>query len=304
MQTNRKSLNLLVVSGPQAGASLVLSQSAHRVGSGLDCDIVVADPRLAASHFTLENASGLDDASTMALRALEAEVWVQNGPVLQPGEACPIRRPLRFTAGGTQFLLDPQVDSPVTNTATAGHGWRSRMAATAILAIGAVTLLVVQATPAGTATVASLSTVASALEHAVAATSPDRPVAAEITAALADRLAAAGLAGVHPNMSVDGMIEATGAMSPEQQVAWSDVKRWFDGAYGARTVLVDRVTLSTPAAPLSIAAVHPGASPFVIDRSGQKLFPGSKLPGGWVVDTIEATHVLVRRNGQALAVRF
>lgn len=292
--------NLLVKSGPQAGALLTLLPGSHRVGKSFDCNIVLADPLLAAAHFALEDASGPNNAPALALRALDAEVRIQGGPVLRSGESYPVRWPLSFTAGGTQFRLELPVNTP----ASAGPGWQSRVAMLAVLAIGAITFLVVQATPAGTATVADLSAVAPVREHVIAATSPARPVAAELTAALADRLATAGLAGVHPSMNADGVMEAAGTVLPEQQAAWSDVKRWFDGAHGARTVLVDRVALSAPAAPLSIAAVHPGASPFVIDRSGQKLFPGSSLPGGWVVDTIEPTQVLVRRNGQALAVRF
>lgn len=301
MQVIGKSLSLAVESGPQAGASLMLLPGTHRIGSGLDCDIVLADPLMAPAHFALE------DTPVAALRALDAEVRVQGGPVLRPGEARAIRRPLRFTAGGTRFRLDP----PAPAAAAATPGWRSRAAMATVLATAAVILLVAQATPAGTASVASLPApmaAASTLERGPAATAPTQIPAhatdADPAAALAGRLAAASLAGVHSRVGADGTMEAAGTLSPEQQAAWSDVKRWFDGAYGARVVLVDHVALSAPAAPLSIAAVHPGASPFVIDRSGQKLFPGSDLPGGWVVESIEPTHVLVRRNGQALAVRF
>ena len=96
MQPATQCITLTVESGLQAGVSLALPVGVQRVGSGLDCDIVVADPQLAAAHFALEGEP------VPMLRALDASVQPQGSPSLQPGEACRIDRPLRFTAGGVE----------------------------------------------------------------------------------------------------------------------------------------------------------------------------------------------------------
>lgn len=206
---------------------------------------------------------------------------------------------MRFTAGSTRFRVDAADDL----LPPAHPDWRSRLVAPATIAVTAAALLVIQV-PRGDSSVSPRPPIERVASLRVAEAVPSMPTLADLADVLSSRVAAAGLSGLRVRVGADGALEASGSLSPDRQAAWADVKRWFDGRHGGRAVLVDRVGLSTPAAPLSVAALHAGTSPFVIDRTGRKLFPGSELPDGWLVDSIEPTRVLVRRGDQVMAVRF
>lgn len=293
MQTIDQGGILTVEDGPQAGASLLLQPGSTLVGSDLDSDVVVTDCLMAAAHFVVECGPAV------VLRAVAADVRLHRGACLRPGEAHATVSSMRFTAGGTGFRLDAMQ----ARVPAACPDWRSRLAAPAAIVVTAAALLVVQV-PHGDTSVASRLPIDRVAPVQLAGALPSVPTSADLVEALSGRMVAAGLSGLRSGVGADGAVDVSGSLSPDQQAAWADIRHWFDGHYGGRAVLVDRAGLSAPTAPLSVAALHAGASPFVIDRSGHKLFPGSELPDGWRVDSIEPSRVLVRRGDQVLAVRF
>lgn len=293
MQVIDQGCTLIVENGPQAGASLLLQPGLNLVGSGLDSDVVVTDCLMATGHFMVECGPAV------VLRVLAADIRLQSGARLLAGRTHTVRGRVRFTAGSTDFRVDI-IDSLVP---PARPYWRSRLAAPAAIAVTAAALLVIQV-PRGDSSVSPRPPIERVASLRVAEATPSMPALTGLVDMLSSRVAVAGLSGLHVKAGMDGALEVSGSLSPDQQAAWADVKRWFDGRHGGRAVLVDRVGLSTPAAPLSVAALHAGTAPFVIDRTGRKLFPGSELPDGWLVDSIEPTRVLVRRGDQVMAVRF
>lgn len=282
---------LTIESGPQQGATLELKAGQNRVGVSLDNDVVVSDTSISAAHFVLECGS------PSVLRALEPGIRLESGATLRTGQLYSSRQSFLFSVGNTLFRFDQSVTSPPPDRAD----WRIRLVAPAALAVCALCLLVVFAPAAGTTGIIRPPP-GKPTVHPVSMPSPtDR---ATLTRVVALRLEAANLPDLNTGSVADGAISVSGDLTPEQRISWNETKQWFDGAYGSRAVLIDRTRSTTSLAPLSIAAVNPGPSPFIIDRSGQKLFPGSKLPNGWTVDRIEAERVVVRRDGQVLAVRF
>ncbi len=293
MQNIDQGCTLTVENGPQAGASLLLKPGSNLVGSDLDSDIVVTDGLMAAGHFMVECGPAI------VLRALAADVHLQGGKRLGPGETYTACGQVHLMAGSTRFRMD----APKSSVSSVSLDWRSRLAGPAAIAIAAVALLVIQV-PRGDSSVSPRPPLDGTASLRVAKVVPSVPTSADLVEALSGRVLAAGLSEVRSGIGADGAVDVSGSLSPGQQAAWADIKHWFDDRYGGRAVLVDHVGVSMPTAPLSVAALHPGASPFVIDRTGHKLFPGSELPDGWRVDSIEPTRVLVRRGDQVLAVRF
>lgn len=277
---------LTIVSGPQAGACLSLGAGAHRVGGDLENDVVVSDAALAAGHFEIEHGNGT------VLRACSTVLRLADGSQLSEGGLMPVAGMCHFHMGGTEFRL----------AAAAPAGARSprRLAAPAAAIAACVAAVLVMSAPGAESN--------AALGQPPRTAAPDvttAPSATEVAAALGDRLAGAGLAGLQPAVGTDGTVAVSGSVSPDQKTGWAEVRRWFDSRYGGRVMLVDRVGTTVAVAPLSVAAVRPGGdAPFVIDQSGRRLFIGSAVADGWVVAAIDPTHVTVRRNAETLAVRF
>ena len=134
--------------------------------------------------------------------------------------------------------------------------------------------------------------------RAAAAPAPD------LLGALKARLADAGLDAVTAAQGSDGTLMLAGVIPPAREPALRDVQRWFDGASGARTVLVSTVRVAAEKPPLAIQAAWTGADPYVIDGAGQKLFVGAGLPEGWSVLSIASGTVLLERGARRLAVHF
>lgn len=280
---------LTIENGFQFGAALPLQPGVHRVGGDLTNDVVVIDPELTDSPFSVEHGKAT------RLHATSTDLRLQNGSVLRAGRSITVRSPLNFSAGSTRFHLDPN-KGEARRTFSRGSQVTTFVAA----ALLGAALLVITASPAET----SPSSVATIASDRVVAKAPEFSVA-EVAKSLSSRLHVSGLAGLRSELDTDGTVTVAGSLLPGQQPAWSSVKQWFDSTYGMKIALIDRVSLNKVAAPLSVAAVRSdGASPFVIDQSGQKLFVGSSLPGGWTVDAIEQTRVLVKRNSEMLAVSF
>ena len=276
---------LTIEAGIQAGATLALSPGVHHVGASLDDDVVVVDAALGARHFTVEHHG----ATT--LRTQAAALRLDGGSELAAGSSLRVDGSLRFRVGQTSFRLD---------AAPAPHARTRRLAAPFFGVVSCIAATLVMSTPGAE----SNATLGLPLPDHVFAVAAATPSTAEVAAALGDRLAAGGLSGLQPASIADGTVEVSGTVSPGQRPGWAEARRWFDATYGGRVILVDRVGAAA-ASPLSIAAVRPGSdAPFVIDQSGRRLFVGSEVADGWVVASIEATRVMVRRDAQTLAVRF
>ena len=52
------------------------------------------------------------------------------------------------------------------------------------------------------------------------------------------------------------------------------------------------------------AAVWAGASPYVVDDHGDKLFIGAAIGGGWTIQAIQAGNVVVQNGQQKVAIRY
>lgn len=286
---------LSIESGLQTGASIPLLAGTCRVGAGLANDIVVADPALAATHLVLEHGP------TLVLRAVDGDVDI-DGKRLRPGQSRRVHGLLRFRAGSTVFRLDIARVPPARAAAI-------RAAPVGLIVVATAALLMMPSSQ-GEGSTAHLVRVEPAKTASVEAsyTSPglaSAPTPLQATDAVRARFDRSSLGALHVDAGADGAVVVSGSLTPEQRAGFTDAKRWFDAQFNGRAVLVDHVTVAATVPPLTVAAVRAGgAEPFVVDRAGRKLQPGSSLSDGWVLDRIETDRVTVRRGDQTLAVRF
>ncbi len=280
---------LCVLDGPQAGARVALPAGRHFVGGGLDNDVVVCAVGLAASHFVIESGP------RAVLRAGSASLRLADGTVLAGEGAREAGAVLRFQAGGTSFCLESHLVRPRR---------AAQRAATPVVALAACAVAALMLSAPGAESSSSLGRVLpdAAWPPTAAARAPN---ARTVAAALAERLDAAGVAGLLARPVADGSVEIGGSLAPGDAAAWAELLRWFDATYGNRVVLVDHAERSARRAPLAIAGVRlAGDASCVIDGSGRHLSVGSDAGEGWVIGAIEASHVTLRRGAETLSVRF
>ena len=295
---------LTIESGAQSGARTTISPGLHSVGADLGSDVVLFDPVLAGTHLTLEREAGEREPGGIRLRALGGPVSLADGTELAPGEATLCRGSTRFRAGGTSFRLDnPRTAQPRPARRLPARRLTGRAALVGLGLGAACTLAAAVGITLAAAPTAEAVLPPARAEAKAAPVRPASPVAGVLEAVRA-RLASAGFETVSLAALPDGSVAARGQIAPPQEAAWRDVERWFDGAYGGRAVLVDQVRVAAEAPPLAVQAVWPGRNPYVVDGSGEKLFVGAPLPGGWTIEGISAERILLRRGGQTLAVRF
>lgn len=293
---------LIVEGGVHREARASLKAGPNRAGAAPDNDIVLFDLGPAKTPFALNYRGG-----AVVLHAVDAPVELSGRKILAVGTSKRCSDGLRFTSGGIPFRLE--LASPKLNRPAQPVRFRLRsylpvltggLLCTALLGLVASLNLA----PSVEASGISSETTGSIPATAVQSASESGQQLAATLQGLRQHLAGSGLDSIALSSEPDGSIEARGQIMPQQQTAWLEAGRWFDGTAGGRAVLVDQVRISAEAPPLKVQAVWPGRSPYVIDGSGDKLFIGTILPSGWTISGIDAKHVLVKRGDQTLAVRF
>jgi hypothetical protein len=298
---------LLVEEGIQAGLSASLAPGSSFVGSDLSSAVIIADPALLPSHFELV----FEDGKT-ALRAVAGEVVLNDGTWLAPGENIVCSETCSFTAGNTRFAL--RVPEQALATTSIGAGAATRQAtgaksgknaisvASGMVAITAVGLLIF--TAAGLRSGKATPATAGHNVHVAAPATPRMVSIDEVMQNLRTRLDAAGLSALASAPARDGSVIVQGSLFPAQMSAWVGVREWYDMQYGNGRVLVDQVIPAGAGPSMVISAVWAGATPYVIDDHGDKLFVGASVGGGWTIQAIQPGHVIVQNGQQKVAVRY
>lgn len=135
-----------------------------------------------------------------------------------------------------------------------------------------------------------------------------------IEAWLARRLAEAGLAEAVRLKRGDRGLQARGVLTAEQRAAFGKVAAAYAEGPGRYLGLVEQfvdakgsspnVPLPPEVARLGVRAVNPGPPAYVVLDDGQKYLAGSRLPGGWTLERIDKSAVVVSRDGRREQVAF
>ena len=275
---------LVVESAVHGRIRVPLSPGTIAIGRAISSDLVLGDSSVGGTHFRLHVGS------TLSLEAVDQPLVFTGARVIAPGQTSVVEQATGFSAGEVSMHLDivcPPVNRP-------NPAWQ-RIAASAVLlafAGSAAYAFAGRAPLPGTA-IAPLVEV------------PRQEAASLLDlAALQARLDQQHLGSVAIEALPDGSYRATGKVAPQEAAAWHDATRWFDEGSAGRVVLIDRVTIAVATPPLAIQSAWVGATPYVIDGAGQKLFVGAVVADGWTIEGIEAGRVTVKRQGQRLAVTF
>lgn len=289
---------LEIATGPNAGAAVPLAAGQYRLGADRDNDIVLADSAVAGQQAVL--TVDLDSATLDAL-ATGAQ-W--RGSPLPAGSCNTLYSGAEILVGATTLRLHgPR------------SGRRSRLLSvavpTALLALAALLPTGISEGPGVAHRSADPPRPAVAVQPARALPPPVRhavaspaPTAPEAAGALQDHLLSMGLAGTIATSVAGNALVATGGVAPSARDRWVAAQMWFDGRFGGRITLIDRVgaSVADTAPRFQVRAVSAGVVPYVITVSGERYTEGAVLDGGWVIAQISAERIVLHNGDRRLEV--
>ena len=289
---NPLAMNVDVLSGAHSGVSQRATGGALTIGSDPSCDLILfADP-VAGRHVSVVPRSGW--GSSVVVKALDGEVTLDNGQVLEPGQWAEARMPLDLSIEGTHVTVSRTVNP---------HEFAKPAVAVAI----ALALIVVGPNIVDTA----FSSVSRTMQPiTVAAPTAPAVVPVEVSEGAAivetfrDRVRTAQLGHlIEVTEGADGTVLASGEIGRENGRDWRRVLQWYD-AMPQAPELVNAVRVGKAPEMPSIASVWLLGEPEITLATGEKLREGDRARGGWLVKAIAEDGVVLSRNGSDVAITF
>lgn len=283
-------LALVVEKGVHAGGSANNRAGILTIGAALDNDVVLIADKLSPHHARLSVRNiwrGL-----LRIEAKDGPVRLADGRVIDQGRFLDVVMPARFQLAAAEFKAEPANDISKAK----------KFALPAVL-LAALALML----PPLTGVISGLFSAPGSVMQ-VAAPAPlvqSTEQAEKFLEMLRGRLREAGLTGqVSADRGGAGSLVATGTIEPANADKWRDVIKWYDAQPGA-PLLLNNVTRGEVNAVLpAFRAVWLDAKPQVVLLSGQTAGVGETIGGGWKIEAIEASGVVLSRDGRTAKVAF
>lgn len=286
---------LEITHGLHQGVSLPLDKSVYIVGSAATADVLLSDAGIVERHMALRFTDG-----HVAVEAIGEDVIVRGAHArdvrIHAGNGYRARLPVTIRLGEARLTLsrgDTVPPRPMTVTPVA-LGWplnRRWIIASLLmfLCVGAFAFRGEPVSPLAMSTIDKTSPSPAVPERGSAAP--------QAKAWLEQRLTAAGLDRIEVSQ-VDGQLSARGSYGPTQKSQWISVRQAFDSRFGQQVMLLPSV-VARPAIDkprVRFQAVWFGRNPYVINDSGERLYPGAALSEDWTLERIENDQVILARG--------
>lgn len=283
-------LGLVVEKGMHAGATASSRNGVLTIGSNLENDVVLISDNLVPHHARIS----ISDAwrGILRIEAKGAPVRAADGRVVDQGRYLDLPMPARFQIGGAEFRASPAHDIK-----------QARKFALPVLVLAGLALLLPSITGAVTGLFQGPSSLIASQAPAPIMVSSEQ--SEKWLEALRARLRETGLTGqVSVERNGAGGIAAQGTVDPASLDKWRDVIKWYDTQAGA-PLLLNNVTRAEANAVLpAFRAVWLDAKPQVVLLNGQTAGVGDTIGGGWKIDAIDPSGVILSRDGRTSKVAF
>lgn len=289
-----------VTGGIHEGVVVAPDAESCVLGSSREADLVLLDEGIAPVHVRLRFYG-----RTVAVDAVGGTVAICGRSSLEQGHGCRLPLPAEIGIGAARLEIGASGPS--------GTKLRRLSLACATLIVLILAPMVAFGThPRPTAHAETspvdltlqTGSIAPSVETGAGVASLLRPASLAIdpVSDLRQRAATSGLSSLVFERQ-GSHIAATGALTDDQRVVWSQIQQWFDGRYGDRFLLTNQASAAARREPprITFRAVWFGDQPYVIARNGDRLYPGAALGEGWSLKSIEENRILVTRNGEDVA---
>lgn len=298
---------LEVVSGFHAGAQLEVDENVDTIGSGAESMIVLKDEGIAPLHARIVPRGGKVD-----LEAIGGDIGLPGGEVIHEGYGRRWTLPVELTLGGAQVRLrNTERQSRQSTFFSTGPALVAVVLVSTVVALAANSLSQAGAAPETSVALAGLSgSAATQPTGEIADVNPAAPAAQAMSAGdaleqLRARLADAGIDTVSL-AERDGRVVASGTLTKNQSQSWTEIQSWFDQVSGNHVPLASDVSIdSMPSTPrLAMQAIWYGERPYVIAADGARYYEGAFLEGGWTIESIDETALVLTKDGASFALRY
>jgi hypothetical protein len=126
----------------------------------------------------------------------------------------------------------------------------------------------------------------------------------EAAAQLRMRLARAAINTLHIK-EAQGRLIVEGPLQKRQSEVWTEIRSWFDQAYGANVLLVSNVDVDggTHAPRIPLQAIWYGQPPYIITADGARFYEGAFVEG-WSIAEIGEKELLLTKSGATVALKY
>ena len=295
---------LTVLTGPNAGAQVGVGKRRVSLGGEADADIIL-------DHMGGEKVDLSFSKNRIRIKTKRPGVIVNGDlgmPVLDSAIA----------VLPAKIQLDPSIQiyvcqSPGTRKPVVA---RSATAILAILLVGVVgggLLFGTKDTARAAVVAAETSQEFADMKSATAVPAThEEPPAKQETARLTPEDASEAFSKMAENAGLFGLtvvanggaVRVMGYYSPEQLVAWQELRGEYDAKWGQKVPLLVDVSTKTAEPPLAIASIWLGEHPEVVTREGDVLALGSETKTGWRLTDIQQNSVLLVKGDQHATIDF
>lgn len=307
---------LIVQRGRHAGARVSIYEPEFLIGSAMDCGAVLTDPGVEAHHCVITIGRRFMRPA-MSVLAADGAV-TSNGRTANRGGTLDLEFPATIRLAGAEVQIESAPRAPrqigrklivpasIAGAALLGYGYAqmtSRMPkpwadiaqspGVGGQAPGRTTATQQSSLPSSQSASGSQGGTAPASGQ-TASKAPTDNAPAEVTD-LRQRLLRVGLPITVEKRG--NAVVAEGTVDGERYAQWREAKLAFLTANSNR-VVVDMVKLSTAATPSRglVASVVYGTTPYIISTSGRRARVGEVIDDGWVVESIRADSVNLKRG--------
>ncbi len=297
VRLNTTDRRLAVLNGAHKGAVIRLSGSKIVVGGSDTCNAVLSD-------------KSANNASVCILTDDTGQVLVSDcvGDVRVGSKALSSNRSIRLAPGVPLYVGDVKLAVGDSETdATAQMSSRNHNSMLLRWGAGAALALVFSGVIGMTSGVAKAYLPKAPITSVPSYVALTKDRTGSIAADLEDKMLGMGM----NNLLVDKypaqkLVLVSGVLPSSAETDWKQVTRWFDGKYGTQIALQSNIRFEDQSIvmPFSIKSVVLSPWPHVVLHDGKQVELGMSVPGGWVVDGINETHISFVKGSEALVVKY
>lgn len=289
---------LCVTKGMHAGASMDLVDRFYTIGSSTASDIVLRDAGIVAVHARLRSKGG-----RFEIEAAGGDVFLAGAAIIPQGHGRRGRLPFEASIGGAQIKVAVSAQERVKSQVSRRPLFVGLGVGVAVLVMAAAANGISLAKPERNPQSASATILR---QKPIPVHGPRQQVAvAEAATQLRMRLSQAALDTLNVR-DAQGRLIVEGSLQKRQAENWTEVRLWFDQAYGANVLLVSNVDVEGGAhAPrIPLQAIWYGQPPYIITADGARYYEGAFVEDGWTIAEIGEKELLLTKSGATVALKY
>jgi hypothetical protein len=297
---------LTVKSGLHAGVVQQLPAGDYTLGGGPTADILFSDPGIGAEHVAVTLKSSLFGAQAV-IRAQFPGVAVNGQRINDASQSRTTRLPVDVQFGDIRVAFAGRPEAPLSPMLLGGVS----AAVLVLFLAGAILIFGPKPRPPEVAPATAVAEAPSAQRVTETRLAPAKVLAPSTSSDFAlqelrQRLQETQLS-YQIRTTLDGnTIQATGAVGGEDRTRWQEVRYWYDQTYGTNVPMHSTVELNAQPGEqgLQISAVSLNTPSYIVTRTGTRYLEGDNLTGGWILEKIEDSRVILRRDSEKLVISF